>query len=245
MRRAVALLPFLVLSTAASRQQAPIDPGPAPTWQDGVSLTEASLKATLIDPDSAHIEWPYDFTGGTLKAMFGKTRPGWFTCGRVNAKNRMGGYTGRSWFLVEIYQGAVTQLDIGNGDQIDVASVECEQLLKKGMLRPAPTSAGVSTSAAAPSPSQYAAAASANAQVAMARGGLGISFAPSPVGATLMAVAPGSPAEKAGLKPGETIDALNGISLKGMSASTMIEVLHNAPASVTVSVVGVGEVKVR
>jgi membrane-associated protease RseP (regulator of RpoE activity) len=209
-------------------------------------MGEAAIKAALIDPGSAQIEWPYNFTGGTLKALFGKTKPGWFTCGWVNSKNRMGGYSGRSWFMIEIYQGAVSQLDIGESDGIDPASVTCPSLLKNGLLQPAP--GPVRSALAAPAPqsaAEYAAAADSSAQAAAARGGLGISFVPTVAGATLVSVAPGSAGEKAGLKPGETIEALNGIALKGMSPAAMIEVLHSAPASVTLTIVGVGDVKVR
>ena len=96
------------------------DFGPAPTFQDAVRLGEAELRARLIDPDSAHVEWPYNFISGSLKSMFSKRRAGFFTCGRVNAKNRMGGYTGQSWFLIIENSGIVTELDIGGDDGIDL-----------------------------------------------------------------------------------------------------------------------------
>ena len=126
---------------------APSDVGPVPTFQDAVRLGETSLRASLIDPDSAHIEWPYNFVSGSLKALLGKRRAGFFTCGRVNAKNRMGGYTGQSWFLIVENSGVVTMLDMGQSDGVDTATASCAAFVKNGQLPPAPALASAPSQA--------------------------------------------------------------------------------------------------
>jgi hypothetical protein len=221
-----------------------VDPGPAPSFASGVALGEAAIKASLIDPDSAQFDWPYAFTGGTLKALFGRTRAGWYTCGFVNARNRMGGYTGRAWFLLMIKDGAVASLDVGQPDQIDTASVSCPAAVKSGNLVPE-TAAGAAPSAV-PSPSQesYMAIAQHGATDAAAHGGLGISFIPAPMGAVITIVAPASDAERAALKPGETIESVNGVSIKGFSAGAMTQALHADTPTIRLGVVGIGNVDI-
>lgn len=232
----------LALIGAAPKDEAS-DIGAAPTWTQAVALGEAALKANLIDPSSAQIEWPYNFTPGSLKALLGKRRSGYYTCGYVNARNRMGGYSGRSWFLILIRDGVVSSLDIGTVDGIDTATATCPNLVAKGLLNPAPEVAlpktpGTMTQA------EIQSSAATSASAAAAKGGLGVSFLPSPFGALLMAVAPGSLAQVAGLKPGETVEAVNGVPLKDLPADAMIKVLQGPTGTVTLSIIGVGDVKV-
>ena len=47
-------------------------------------------------------------TTGYSRLMFEKAY-GWIECGTVNAKNRMGGYTGRASYFVTINRGRVVQ----------------------------------------------------------------------------------------------------------------------------------------
>lgn len=242
MKKIVGILSCSLLVAAAPRQ-AP-DPGPAPSFEQGVALGEAAILDRLIDPSSAQIEWPYAFHSGTLKALFGKTRAGWITCGYVNAKNRMGGFTGRSWFLVMIRNGAIASLDIGQSGEIDTASVLCEDSVKKGRLTPAPARASLVGTLQAPSPQAVMAANQANADLGAAQGGIGISFAASPLGATIMAVGRGSDADKAGLKPGETIESVNGISIKNFTSEAMVQAFHADTPILRVGVVGVGNLDV-
>lgn len=63
---------------------------------------------SLVDPDSAKIEWKYTTTllqstdkipDASGKMVKTKVRYA-LTCGTVNAKNRMGGYSGKSFILV-------------------------------------------------------------------------------------------------------------------------------------------------
>lgn len=242
MRKIVGSLSCLML-LAASPSQVP-EPGPSPSFEQGVTLGEAAIVNQLIDPSSAQIDWPYAFYSGTFKALFGKTQPGWITCGYVNAKNRMGGFTGRSWFLLMIRNGAVVSLDIGQSGEIDRASVLCESAVKKGWLTSAPARASTAGTLQT-SPSQFAmASAQSNADLSGARGGIGISFAPSPFGAIITAVGTGSDAEKAGLKPGETIESVNGISIKNFPADAMIQAFHADTPILILGVVGVGKVEI-
>lgn len=252
MRRLILCLPAAMLLIAADKTPAP-DPGPDPTWERAVPLAEAAIRSSLIDPSSAQFEWPYNFSSGSLKGLLTKRRAGWITCGWVNAKNRMGGYTGKVWFIVVINNGVVTDSSIGTSDGIDYASATCPNLLKQGFLKPAPAPvpmagampAPVPGATPAPSPEAFAAAADASARGAAARGGVGISFLPTPYGAMIAAVAPGSPAETAQLKAGEVIESINGISIKGFDSGTIMKMLAGSSGDVMFGVVGVGPVTIR
>jgi hypothetical protein len=246
MRRFMFALPAILLLTAAAKETAP-DYGPDPTWERAVPLAEAAIKDNLIDPSSAQIEWPYNFSTGTLKGLLAKRRSGWITCGWVNAKNRMGGYTGKVWFLVIINTGVVTEIELGTPDGIDVASASCPSLVKQGFLKPAPapvpgTTPPLTADAYA---AAYAAAANAGAREAAARGGVGITYNVTPFGAMLVGVAPGSLAETAGLKPGEVIESVNGISIKGFDLPTIQKIMAGTAGNLVFGVVGVGPVTIK
>ncbi len=221
--RQVAILPALALVGAAPITDA--DMGPAPSWEQATSVGESAVRDRMKDPESALIEWPYQFVGGTLKPAFGKTRAGYWTCGYVNAKNSYGGYAGRTPFMIMVRYGQVTLLDIGQGTDVTIASVACRDAIKKGQLKPAPFRQTQPVAAATPGP-------------------LGLLLAATPYGAMIVTVAPGSIAEKAGLRTGEVIEAVNGIPIKGMGAPEMSAAVA-APAAATFSLVGVGDVKVR
>lgn len=228
------------VSIGAKDKAAAADPGPDPTWEGGVRLVEAALRERLIDPQSAQIEWPYNFTSGSLKSLFGKRRAGWFTCGRVNARNRMGGYTGRVWFLAMINSGVVVDLDIGTADGVDAASATCPGLIAKGQLPAAPVVSAPPATAEA-----FLTTANKHAAEAALRGGLGIAFLPTVHGALLISVAAGSPAGRAGLKPGETIAQVNGIALGGLDQSAMVRIFAGTGNRSEVEVVGVGKLLVE
>src|SRR3954470_7158686 len=103
-----------MIGIALAMAAAAIDPGPQPTWQQAVSLGDAALVERLSDPQSALVAWPWTFFGGELGGrMFGKKQAGWITCGVVNAKNMMGGYSGAVPFVIVIRGGAVAELEIG------------------------------------------------------------------------------------------------------------------------------------
>ncbi|MCW3847655.1 PDZ domain-containing protein [Sphingomonas sp. LB-2] len=236
------LILAVALSTAAT--QTADDIGTRPSFEQGVALGERAIKGSLIDPGSAQIEWPYDFTGGSLKPLIGRRQAGYYTCGWVNAKNRMGGYTGRVWFLLMIRNDVVVSLSIGSVDGVDTATATCPGLLKRGFLRAAP-----SRNAGPPSPQASSARAAlgdgeAPNSEAPVQTGFGVTFVQTPFGAMITAIAAGSPAEKAGLKPGAVIESVNGIQFKGFDLATMQNVLQAAHGTVTLGIVGVGDVKV-
>jgi hypothetical protein len=75
-----------------------------------MSAVTKQLTSSLVDPASAHITLPYGFTPqpATWK-VWGVDMRGYFTCGAVNSRNRMGGYVGETIFLAHIsLQGQVT-----------------------------------------------------------------------------------------------------------------------------------------
>lgn len=211
----------LVLSTegvkAAGKEAA--DFGQTPDWESYKQIGNAALLASLVDPDSAKIEWPYVAVSGTLKAFLGKKRSGFFTCGLVNAKNRMGGYTGSVFFLIMIKNNQVVSLDIGQTDGSDTASISCPEYIKKGLF---PLSANV------PKPLQ-------------AEPTLGLTIRAVPEGAYVTKVVAGSSAEKAGLLPGMVISAINNIQLQGFEEGAMIRVFDAVQGALSLSIVGRSE----
>ena len=244
MRKLMILAAPLLIAAAPPPTDADI--GPEPATQEARAITEQAIKARLIDPDSARIEWPYAFTGGSLKGLFSKRRVGWISCGLVNSRNRMGGYSGQAYFAVVIHNGAIDMLDIGESQDIDIVGMSCQKMVSSGFLHPAPVIAPTASTPVSPvSNDQLMAAVQANAQTAAAKGGIGITFMPSPVGAILMAVSPGSRADKAGLKAGETIEAINGIPIKGMDQGSIGAILHSDAPSLVVKVVGVGDLTIN
>jgi putative serine protease PepD len=165
----------------------------------------------------------------------------------------MGGYVGRSWILLMVRDGQILSIDVGTPDGIDPAGASCPTLVKNGQLHPvsAPILAGwvgpvggiVDAGGTAPA-GLIEAVAGQSAASAAAKGGIGISFVPSPFGAAIMAVAPGSPADKAGLKAGESIESVNGIAIKGFTLPEMTKLLRSASGDVIFGVIGVGVVRI-
>jgi len=227
---------MIALALAAAAAPAAIDPGPQPSWEEATRLGNQALQSSLIDPESARVAWPYTFFGGSMKGLLSKRQIGWITCGLVNARNRMGGYTGNAYFIVVIYNGRVASLEIGQPDEIDSASASCPGWIKKGLIKPSGAPAEPMPIAALAAPSM--------AQAAAQQGGLGISFAASPAGLVLVAVAPGSPGESAGLKPGQVIQAVNGIDMKGMPLEAAQAVLKGLPKAAELELAGGGKIQV-
>lgn len=76
------------------------------------SKLQAAVKEHLIDSDSAKFKLP-EYKGGDIY------------CGQVNAKNRMGGYTGYTVFQVAVLPGTSSGfyvLGVGSGDLNDPTS---------------------------------------------------------------------------------------------------------------------------
>ncbi|WP_216821969.1 SHOCT domain-containing protein [Stenotrophomonas sp. SAU14A_NAIMI4_5] len=118
-------------------------------------VTERAVRARLIDPDSARIDMPYGFLEGAWRPMFQKEVEGYWTCGTVNARNRMGGYAGTSAFVVVLGEsGVVKYLELGNGGDYDILATQCAKGAQ--LLPPAP----VETAAARATPASSGAASS-------------------------------------------------------------------------------------
>lgn len=89
------------------------------------------VRSLLIDPASARIDWPYDFIYGDWKPFLSSAITGYFTCGVVNAKNRMGGYTGSSYFVVVLGpDGKILHSQLATQEDIDFVRVGCEKTVK-------------------------------------------------------------------------------------------------------------------
>lgn len=110
----------------------------APDWALFRRNSEAALRAHLIDPDSARIEWPHGFTRGTWKPFLSKPIEGYWSCGLINARNRMGGYVGAAAFVVVLDpQGTVKYSEMGQGARdFDILSGSCAKSVR--LLPPPP-----------------------------------------------------------------------------------------------------------
>lgn len=195
------------------------DIGSNPDWETFKQLGTSALKASLIDPDSAKIEWPYVARSGTLKALFGKKRSGFFTCGLVNAKNRMGGYTGQVYFLIMLRNESVVSLEIGNVDKLDAASVSCPIFIKRGFFPLA-------------------------SDIPATQPTLGFRIRAVPDGASVSEITPNGVAASVGLTQGMVISAVNGIRLKGFDDAAIVRVINATSGPITLSIIGHADIVV-
>jgi hypothetical protein len=96
---------------------------------------ESGVKSHLIDPQSAMIEMPYDFIYGSWYPAFTRTSfEGFMTCGTVNAKNRMGGYTGSTFFISVVDEAGFvkyTDMDSSTSGDSRIVANSCAQLIMK------------------------------------------------------------------------------------------------------------------
>lgn len=76
-------------------------------------------------------------------------------------------------------------------------------------------------------------------------GDIGILAPVSAAGLFILAVAPSSPASVAGLKPGEFIESVNGISLIGLPQNAATAILKGLPKTFSLKVTGVGDVLIK
>lgn len=212
--------------------------GSEPTWEQFRAIAEAGIQARLIDPESARISWSAGFFKGMFRPFLEGRYYGYVACGTVNARNRMGGYAGASGFVVVVDYDRVLYADI---ERVPGGLVEapCAKMARAGQFPPLPTDA-VATSVIGAAPAAVAAAvnsasAAAPAPILSAASGLGLRAMPD--GAYISAVAPGSPAALAGLKPGMVVASVNAIPLAGMG-DAMIKVVDAAGATAALAIVG-------
>lgn len=98
-----------------------------PDWGRFRRNAESAVTARLIDPESARIEWPYGFLLGYWQPFLSKKIEGYWTCGLVNARNRMGGYTGSSYFVVVLDpEAAVRYVELGESKDFDFLTSQCK-----------------------------------------------------------------------------------------------------------------------
>ena len=99
------------------------DYGPPPTEAEFFRVAEEEIRNSLIDPDSGRFDWPNPIVRGYWPET-GYSRAGYFgyfTCGRINARNRMGGYTGRKPFAVVYRYGRILYSNIADSTYGDIA----------------------------------------------------------------------------------------------------------------------------
>lgn len=103
----------------------------APDWGLFRRNSEAALRSRLIDPDSARIEWTHGFHLGSWRPFLSKQIDGYWSCGLINARNRMGGYTGSTSFVVVLDPaGYVKYSQIGEAKDFDALTISCTNSLK-------------------------------------------------------------------------------------------------------------------
>jgi hypothetical protein len=123
-----------------------------PDWGLFRRNAEVALVGRLVDPESARIDWPYGFTLGTWRPLLVRRIEGYWTCGLINARNRMGGYTGATSFVVVLNsEGQVLYSEIGTAGEIDLLSSQCTRSANLLPLPPpALTNAPVAHASSAP-----------------------------------------------------------------------------------------------
>lgn len=109
----------------------------APDWLLFRRNSESTIRGKLIDPDSARIQWTHGFLLGYWRPFLSRRIEGYWTCGLINARNRMGGYTGSTAFVVVLSpEGQVLYSEIGTASDTDVLTSACINSAKH--LPPAP-----------------------------------------------------------------------------------------------------------
>lgn len=191
------------------------DYGPPPDWTNAREMTEAAVRAKLIDPESARFEWPNGFKTGFWKPFLQPRVYGYILCGRFNSRNRFGGYAGESTFGVVIVNDVIQWVEVD--DQASgFASAECQ---RQGAFPPAPADPTIM------------------AQIAL-RNVFGLTLGVVPDGAYVANIVSGSVADRAGLKPGMVMVQLNGLTLKGIPLATVQQIVAAADGKATITLAG-------
>jgi hypothetical protein len=102
----------------------PVDIGPAPAWDAFASMAEVAIRSRLSDPDSSRFQWPYSYATGPN---------GYWTCGLLNSRNQMGGYTGDQWISVVVKNGAV--VDVQFEEDVPGIIRSCNRSVRDGVIR--------------------------------------------------------------------------------------------------------------
>lgn len=234
MRRAVALaaawLALVPAGVTAASQRPEHLYGPAPGWERYRQVAEASVTATLFDPQSAQIHWAGLYHKGFFKPFLQPRVEGYVACGVITARNRLGGYVGAHTFVVVIDYDRVLYSEIDSSTSGGVTS-QCVQAKQDGLFAALPASAQAASTPAS------AGTAGAVAPAAVVTTATGVTLRAMPEGAYITAVASGSQAGAAGLKPGMVIGSVNAIPLAGMG-DAMLKVIDAAGEAATLTIIG-------
>ncbi|MCU6455668.1 hypothetical protein LPN01_16430 [Sphingomonas sp. A2-49] len=211
--------------------------GPPPSWDAYRAIAEAGLKERLVDPESARITWAGGFFKGEFKPLLAGRIEGYVACGAVNARNRMGGYSGATSFVTVVDYDRVLYVEIDRVAGGMIAG-NCNKSARAGLLPPLPT--GAAASAVSPMPPAVPASA-ASASVAPAPSqppaASGLTLRAMPDGAYISAVAAASPAAAVGLKPGMVNTSVNAIPLTGMGEA-MVKIIDATGTKAVFTLVG-------
>lgn len=211
----LAVAALLAAGTVTAKESRPPHVyGPTPDWQAFRERGERGVFSRLIDPDSAKIMWLGGYHKGGFQPFLQRKVEGYVGCGLVNARNRMGGYTGDRAFVVVIDNDLLLYSEIDSSENGTVAR-QCLTALQGGLLPPVPT---------ASTPAKPSSAS-------------GLTLRAMPEGAYVSTVAPGSVADKAGLRPGMVIETINAISLQGMGEA-MVKVIDAAGTGASLGLIG-------
>jgi hypothetical protein len=231
MRNAALAIGLIALgNTPALADRAPVNHtyGPPPSWDKFREIGETYVISQTIDPDSAKISWTGKYFKGEHKPVLLPRSYGYVSCGSVNAKNRMGGYTGASAFIVVVDYDRVLygEIDRSTGG---LAGKACNEYARQMKFEPLSAEEQSSITSGA------ASAASSSGQLTSATSGL--SMRSMPDGAYISGVAAGSPAAQAGLAPGMVVSAVNAIPLSGLG-DAMLRIIDAAGPTASLSIVG-------
>jgi len=229
--RGALLLAVLACSIAAKKPEPTLDPGPRPDTLEFRQKAEQALLAGFFDPSSAQFQWDHGLVGGWFKPVLQRKIPGWWTCGMVNGKNRMGGFVGFRSFVVVMNNGAVTFSGVGDGGSYDFISMQCQQAAAKGIL-PGPEADPVVQAAAPP-------------EVFGLAIGLGFTYRNQSDSINVNEVSTGGLAASAGISTLMVIEKVNGLSLDGLAPETRTKLLDNAGPGTVLTVRGRGDVKME
>ena len=221
--RAIMCLTVIGL-TGAKKPELPVDPGPPPaSLEEFQSKAQEAVIQGFFDPTSAQFEWDRGIVGGWFRPVFGPKIPGWWTCGLVNGRNRLGGYVGFRRFVAVMREGSIVYSQSGDASDFDVLTIQCNKAIQSGIL----PVAGATTNRA-PDPDSPL---------------FGLDITAVPDGAYIKTIRAGYPAEKAGLITGMVIEKLNGVSLRGFDTVTIGKMLKASTGEIDLTIIGRGDVK--
>lgn len=118
---------FLLSAFAALSSQTDTTPVTEPSLEEFSAWAEPAIRAKLVEPETATIEWPYGFEQG---------EDGPATCGRVNAKNRIGGYPGHAYVLITYKPGSTPEFVMDDVMEPGDVAARCKESILQGRLKP-------------------------------------------------------------------------------------------------------------